>query len=393
MKQEFLISQGVQIFLLLMVVGLFYLLLRRERNKISIHLNKVKKDLIFLKGEKFTLEDLLRELDHKAFHLFILFHASKTLNSTLDFCSLVDIINDMFIEVVASEGGCLLTQSEDRNTYRLASSKPPLEPLEFVINPETLEWLSKGKEPLTLAELRKTEPPLPPELLDFCRQAEIQTCLPIVYGGQVLALQFLMPKINYEPIAATDKELLMTLAGLVANALQNSILFDMSMYDGLTKIHNYRYFRQRLIEEFRRSKRYHGALSLIIFDLDDFKRFNDTYGHLKGDEILYELAQLVNNFLRKDIDIAARYGGEEFAVILPETRYKDALTVADRLRFSVENYRFQAFNGKNLNLTISLGVAGFPESRIERFEELVGLADKALYQAKRMGKNRVCGVI
>lgn len=391
MREVFLVAQGLQVILLLSVIGVLYFLWRGERNRFTAQLSKSKKNLALQGDEKFIIEDIIRELDHKSLHLFLLFNAGKNLNSTLNFSSLVKNINETFIEVISSQGGCLFTQSEDKNIYRLVSSTPSIEAAEFTLNSELLEFLSKSKEPLAVEEFKKLEYGFSQEFLHFCEQTHIQTCIPIVYSNQVLALQALMPKISQDSLTTPEKELLSTLAVLAANALQNSILFDISMYDGLTKIHNYRYFRRRLMEEFRRSRRYHSPLSLVMFDLDSFKNFNDTYGHQKGDEVLYEIAQLAANSLRKDIDIAARYGGEEFAVILPETRYKDALTVADRLRMLVEKYPFQGSYGKNVNITISLGVAGYPEFPLESFEDLIGLADKALYQAKGEGKNRVCG--
>lgn len=392
MRGAWSMTPGLQIILLLLVAVLCYLLWRRERSKISALHSNIKKDLTLTGEGKFTLEDIIRESNHKSYHLYFLFNASKTLNSTLDLNHLVKIINDIFVEVINSQGGCLFVPGEDRNTYRMASSKPLEEAPEFTVSSEALEFFAQKKEALSVNELRMTGGIFSEALRDFCDLIPIQTCIPLVYNNQVLALQFLMPKTSQEILTSTEKELLSTLAGLAANALQNSVLYDMSIYDGLTKIHNYRYFRQRLIEELRRSQRYNEALSLIMFDLDDFKKFNDTYGHLKGDEVLYDLAQLVANAIRKDIDIAARYGGEEFAVILPETNYNDALTVADRLRLMVEKYAFKGSNSKKVHITISLGVAGIPQSQVENFQELVGLADKALYKAKKQGKNQVCGV-
>jgi diguanylate cyclase (GGDEF)-like protein len=125
-----------------------------------------------------------------------------------------------------------------------------------------------------------------------------------------------------------------------------------------------------------------------MLDIDLFKRLNDTYGHLYGDEILKEMAALVKGCLRT-MDILARYGGEEFAILLPETDLDDAVQTAERIRMAVENYDFPASGGKPVRVTVSQGVTSFPSPGIEKRSDIVAKADSALYEAKEAGRNCV----
>lgn len=155
--------------------------------------------------------------------------------------------------------------------------------------------------------------------------------------------------------------------------------------DGLTDIFNHRYFQERLAAEVDRATRYERVLSVIMLDLDDFKAFNDTWGHQEGDRLLKWFATICSECVRS-MDVLARYGGEEFVVILPETDSKEALAVAERIREATEKRSLSAF-GKNRGVTVSAGVAGFPDHGRSR-HALVLNADAALYFAKQEGKNR-----
>lgn len=174
--------------------------------------------------------------------------------------------------------------------------------------------------------------------------------------------------------------------------LDNARLYEaakrMAITDGLTKIYNHRFFQELFEKEFKRASRYGTTFSLIMLDIDFFKRLNDTYGHLFGDEILKEMANLVKGCLRT-MDILARYGGEEFAILLPETDLEDAVFTADRIRMAVENHDFPASQGKPVRVTVSQGVTSFPSPGIESRSDIVAKADAALYEAKEAGRNCV----
>jgi two-component system, cell cycle response regulator len=163
----------------------------------------------------------------------------------------------------------------------------------------------------------------------------------------------------------------------------------MAITDGLTKIYNHRFFQELFEKEFKRSSRYRTVFSLIMLDIDFFKRLNDTYGHLFGDEILKEIAGLVKGCLRT-MDVLARYGGEEFAILLPETDMESAHLTAERIRQAVENHDFGGDQSNPVKVTVSQGLTSYPSPGIEQRSDLLAKADEALYEAKEQGRNMVC---
>jgi diguanylate cyclase (GGDEF)-like protein len=164
-------------------------------------------------------------------------------------------------------------------------------------------------------------------------------------------------------------------------------MYESALRDGLTKIFNKKYFLDRLEGEFAYAARHRVALSLVMFDIDHFKQINDTYGHLAGDQVLVALARKVSDSIRAE-DVFARYGGEEFIVICRGIEVQAAHAFADRLRRTIEGFPF-AFNGVPLRVTISIGVAALPNPAISDPIAFIGVADEAMYEAKRAGRNRV----
>jgi diguanylate cyclase (GGDEF)-like protein len=161
----------------------------------------------------------------------------------------------------------------------------------------------------------------------------------------------------------------------------------MSITDGLTGLFNHREFYQQLRRELERARRYRHTVSLLIIDVDDFKRFNDRFGHLAGDLALRKIADLLRHCARAT-DVVARYGGEEFAVILPESTASGALMLAERIKTEVAVYNFLPQVPGEVHLTVSIGIYTAEEGAISE-DQLVGYADQATYSAKDAGKNRV----
>ncbi len=159
-----------------------------------------------------------------------------------------------------------------------------------------------------------------------------------------------------------------------------------SRIDGLTQLFNRSHWQSRLSEEFSRAARYQTPLSLIMFDLDHFKKVNDTYGHLGGDAVLCAVSRVVKSSLREN-DIAGRYGGEEFGIILPNTPEAGAMVVAERIRASIEASPIP-FEDREIKATSSLGVTEYRQGVVD-CEALIAQADAALYKAKESGRNRV----
>jgi len=169
-------------------------------------------------------------------------------------------------------------------------------------------------------------------------------------------------------------------------AAYERMLKEMNVRDALTGIYNRRFLENKLMEEFRRYKRYGSKFSLIMFDIDHFKYINDTYGHQCGDFVLKSLSSRISSVIR-NVDYLARYGGEEFCCILPETDLDSALVVAERFRGEIMNQEY-IYNHHVVKITISLGVSSVDRDTATH-EDVLRLADRSLYIAKDSGRNRV----
>lgn len=212
--------------------------------------------------------------------------------------------------------------------------------------------------------------------------------IPLVSFGQLLGVLTLY---SSKPDAFRDSELqpLEAVADICASSIQNAYYVErirqLSYLDGLTGIFNRRFFEMRILEEIERARRGETGLGVVMVDIDQFKKLNDEFGHLLGDEVLRQVSSLFHQNLRK-IDVVCRYGGEEFAILLTQTSATHALSVAEKLRKLVQEWQFP---GVPRTVTISAGVAAFPDHGRGR-DELIRAADNALYAAKQAGRNRVC---
>jgi len=177
------------------------------------------------------------------------------------------------------------------------------------------------------------------------------------------------------------------LQGETVESAYHEEVFRLSTIDGLTQIWNRRYFMDQLGREFARARRYGRPLSVVLMDLDRFKRINDRHGHLCGDHVLKQLAAILRANLRQE-DVPGRYGGEEFAVVLPEVDAGGARKLADKIRRLIGTARFQ-FERESIRVTVSIGVATLTTETVQ-VDDLLGRADERLYEAKRRGRNRVC---
>jgi diguanylate cyclase (GGDEF)-like protein len=176
----------------------------------------------------------------------------------------------------------------------------------------------------------------------------------------------------------------------LANELHtaNVTLHELAFRDALTGLYNHRFFQETMDKELERSKRYHRDFSLIMFDIDYFKKVNDTYGHPVGDCVLEAIARAAEQAVR-GADIIARYGGEEFAIIMPETDFMSATAVAERLRSNIEHLDIQV-DGTTIKATVSVGYTSYRHSiNVREKGAIIEMADKALYIAKQSGRNKV----
>jgi diguanylate cyclase (GGDEF)-like protein len=198
-------------------------------------------------------------------------------------------------------------------------------------------------------------------------------------------------QVKDHPLRAGDQikignSILKYLSGQDVEQAYHEEIYKMTIVDGLTEIFNKRYFLETLERELQRAKRYKRELSMIMFDIDFFKRINDNFGHLAGDQVLKDLAQLVKSRTRSE-EIVARYGGEEFAILMPETNQRGAKALAEQLRKLVENGNF-SFDDEDIPVTISLGVVSLQGNDWD-LHAFIRMADERLYDAKRGGRNQV----
>lgn len=218
-------------------------------------------------------------------------------------------------------------------------------------------------------------------------ETQSEICLPLILYGEKLGVLVLCSA-KTDGFAESDLQPLEAVADIVAAAIQNARHFERTQQlvylDGLTGIFNRRFFELRIQEELQRAQRYEAELSVVMLDIDNFKRLNDEFGHLLGDEVLRQLGHIFQNQLRKG-DVVCRFGGEEFAVLLPNTSVENSIEVAEKLRRTIEHWHFP---GVPRPVTISAGIAGFPQFGATR-DEVVSAADNALYTAKQRGRNQV----
>jgi diguanylate cyclase (GGDEF)-like protein len=261
-----------------------------------------------------------------------------------------------------------------------------------------------------------------------------KSCLlvPLIFKDEVIGCLKLVEKRRLRRFTAEEEQLAATLAALAAVAIENARLYSrveqLAITDGLTGLCNHRYFYERLAQEVARAKRYELALSMLMIDIDDFKAYNDAFGHPRGDTLLRTLASVLLSQTRRQVDLVARYGGEEFAIILPSTpsegglrageRLRDVISdgglrqeiaqrslvpeanrigpdssqgaahiVGERIRHSVETESFGSDKTPPI-ITVSIGVAAL-HADPGTVEGLVEAADRALYRAKGLGKNQV----
>ena len=212
---------------------------------------------------------------------------------------------------------------------------------------------------------------------------------PITIGERMIGVMNFTDKVTGDAFDDRDLELLQAIAPQIAVAIDRTVLKDkagefeqLSVTDALTGLLNRRYLEKRLIEEIQRSKRHRFPMSLMMLDVDEFKSYNDAFGHPAGDAALRIVAGVLQDILR-GADVAARYGGEEFAILLPQTTSVEAATIAERLRQRIEHTEFP-----KRQVTVSIGIASVSND-LETPADVIGAADHALYEAKNQGRNNV----
>ncbi|MGO8793694.1 MAG: diguanylate cyclase [Candidatus Sulfotelmatobacter sp.] len=227
-----------------------------------------------------------------------------------------------------------------------------------------------------------------PSTAKFFLESASRVCIPLVSFGQTLGILALDSDLP-DAFRNGDLQSLESVADICATAIQNAHYVErvkqLAYLDGLTGIFNRRFFEMRIMEEIERARRFGTGMAVIMADIDQFKRLNDEFGHVLGDEVLRQVSSLFHQQLRK-IDVVCRYGGEEFAILLTQANPQHAMHIAEKLRKMVAKWQFP---GVPRTVTISAGAAAYPDHGTTR-DELVRAADAALYTAKQSGRNHVC---
>ncbi len=321
--------------------------------------------------------------------LAVLNDITSLISSELEIGPILSIIANRAKDIVKAEHAAVILFDKHKMIIKhiVTSDKGALtdfEPRPVGIIHNILE----GKMPLLTSY---TEPVASIEGIPYAHPPVRNTiAVPMLLGTKIIGELILFNRIGEDGFTHSDEDILLTLCFQGAMVIEKSILHQeilvLSKTDGLTSLNNHRAFQEKMEEEIERAKRYKRNLALLMMDIDFFKKFNDTYGHLTGDDALKKISCIMLENLR-NIDFAARYGGEEFAIILVESTYEGAIITAERIRSEISTANFSTPQGKR-HLTVSVGLSYFPEDGNDRIA-IIGAADKALYLAKRSGRNMV----
>jgi diguanylate cyclase (GGDEF)-like protein len=266
------------------------------------------------------------------------------------------------------------------------------EGMTFPINDGLYSYVFKTAEPVYIEDLQELENRYYRFVPNESADTRTRSILALPLGNEKSRCLGVISMESEEPgrFRGETRQVLSTLVSNASVAYARAMLYQkmvmLATTDGLTLLTNHRTFQENLAREVHRALRYGRPLSLVLMDIDHFKKFNDTYGHPTGDLVLREIAGCIRRSLRVN-DLPARYGGEEFAVIVPETDQRGALVTAERIRTTVESHLITT-DKQELHVTVSLGCAELP-ANADTPQALIDCADKALYHSKETGRNRV----
>ena len=342
-------------------------------------------------------EEEIVQLQKSLHNISILYNISQAVNFIDDLKKLLQVIIQKALITLDAEKGSLMLYDYSINALqvRIVSGLQDKK-LENAINNGSVQCAKIGigegiagtvfleRKPI-ITNLGSADPRF--IVKEILSNTKSLLCAPLIAKGEVIGVINITNKKHNKLFNQKDLEFITSLANQAAIAIDNAKLYELATKDGMTKLYIYRHFYTLLENEIRRCSRYKRNMSLIMMDIDNFKRINDTYGHLTGDTILKTLAVTLQETVRK-IDIPARYGGEEFVVILPETNKEDAIVIAERIRKNISKIVVRVNETQTLSPTVSMGVAQYSTDAQEA-KELINCADTALYHSKHNGKNVV----
>ncbi len=335
---------------------------------------------------RINLKSTKADLDYRILQLSTLYEVGKAISSVLDFKKLQHIILETAVKVIKADKGSLMLVDDSEKILTIGVavglSEDVTRDTRLEIGKSVAGWVVDTRKPLFVKNVETDQAILAIKKKNL--RSGTLMCVPLLAKDKLLGV---LNVSRPEPDSFSDKdfELFISLANQAAIAIENARLYRYAVTDEMTGLYNHRYFQQRLDEELLRADRYNNHISLLILDVDHFKKFNDTYGHPEGDRVLKTVARLIEKSVR-EIDISARYGGEEFVVICPEKNGEGSLVPAERIRQAIESYDFR-IGEKPVQITVSMGLACYPDQARSK-TELIQRADYALYFSKANGRNR-----
>jgi diguanylate cyclase (GGDEF)-like protein len=339
-----------------------------------------------------------RFISERVAELDVLMDVSRMLETAIDLETTVNLLMINAQNIVESDVCAIYMLDRKDFTLRLSASAGIRGPGEFakavaVSALEVEHWKITSDD--TLLRYRSERDKAVSSSMAWPEPHSSQALFATLHGSEgVIGLLYMGRSAGEEPFDDDDIVAIKKFAGHVGMPLQKAryqeSLAVLAFRDPMTDLSNYRYFEQRLSDDLSRAKRYAQEVTVIIIDIDYFKKFNDTYGHKAGDSLLKQFGQVLKSCLR-DSDLPARYGGEEFIVICPGTSNEEAMIVADRIRTAVESSEFDLVESLvvekvHAKITVSLGTASFPNHATNP-ADLVRQADRSLYLAKHLGRN------
>jgi len=344
---------------------------------------------------KIEITNLNSKVKQKDFNLHSFLDISNRIFTIYDEHRLIETYLNSIASVLSPSRIAILRRSKsDSGIFTIAASSGQVtrdvQMLELLTGSEIYKLLAAKKRvmvlPVVSSGLQSGDPFMEKALAFGFTHIE-----KLYVGGKIYGFVLIGDKSGKGSYTEADLEVFSTMSNMtslaIGNIQQYRLIEKMSYTDSMTELYNYRYFYKRLNEEIFRAKRFDRMLAMVIFDIDNFKTFNDTYGHQAGDEVLKNLAVLVTRSVRA-IDIVSRYGGEEFCVIMPDTGFANCLIFVERLRKRIENYKFvSGYVDGGYKISISIGGAIYP-SDAQTVDRLIYCADMALLKAKAEGRNR-----
>ena len=338
-----------------------------------------------------------KDLNRSLHNLSMLFDVTRALGAVSDLTALLKLILNRAIGAVDAEKGSLmlLDESSDELVIRVVQGLPDKE-VERKINEGEIQCRRfkrgegiAGMVLETRATHRVGDVGSDEDFKDR-ESSHVQSilCVPLQVDDEVIGVINITNRREGGVFLAEDEAILEALANQAAVAIARTRLYEAAITDGLTGLYIRRFAMHRLQEEIRRSRRYGTPLSIIMCDIDHFKRVNDTYGHPAGDAVIIDVASAIRGALRQDVDVAGRYGGEEFLLILPQTDMVGAQRVAERVRAAIEEMQVDIGEGEQLQVTMSFGVSALTADDLSP-DPVIKRADDALYVSKDTGRNRV----